>query len=139
VYDSTMINEYLEDEYPYPPLMPKDSEGRARARLMEDVRDNHFNPACAQLNREIRKPEAARDPKVIERARAEITDCLDRLEKELEGREYFGGSFSLGDIAVISNIDTVDRIQVQIDQKYKNILAWIARLKARPSFAASAI
>src|SRR6478672_2876759 len=31
VYDSTIINEYLEDEYPYPPLMPKDSEGRAHA------------------------------------------------------------------------------------------------------------
>ena len=31
VYDSTVINEYLEDEYPYPPLMPEDSEGRARA------------------------------------------------------------------------------------------------------------
>src|SRR5918996_3763750 len=31
LYDSTIINEYLEDEYPYPPLMPKDSEGRARA------------------------------------------------------------------------------------------------------------
>src|SRR5213593_1877236 len=38
VYDSTIINEYLEDEYPYPPLLPKDSEGRARARLMEDYR-----------------------------------------------------------------------------------------------------
>jgi glutathione S-transferase len=48
------------------------------------------------------------------------------------------GSFSLGDIAFIPNIDTLDRIQVQIDPKYKNILAWIARLKARPSFAASA-
>ena len=138
VYDSTMINEYLEDEYPYPPLMPKDSEVRARARLMEDLRDNHFNPACAQLNRELRKPEAERDPKVIEQATAKITECFDRLEKELEGREYLAGSFSLGDIAFIPNIDMLDRIQVQIDPKYKNILAWIARLKARPSFAASA-
>ena len=138
VYDSTMINEYLEDEYPNPPLMPKDSEGRARARLMEDLRDSHFNPACGQLNRELRKPEAERDPKVIEQARAKITECFDRLEKELEGREYLAGSFSLGDIAFIPNIDTLDRIQVQVDPKYKNIHAWIARLKARPSFAASA-
>ena len=138
VYDSTMINEYLEDEYPDTPLMPKDSEGRARARLMEDLRDSHFNPACGQLNRELRKPEAERDPKVIEQARAKITECFDRLEKELEGREYLAGSFSLGDIAFIPNIDTLDRIQVQIDPKYKNIHAWIARLKARPSFAASA-
>ncbi len=44
IYDSTVINEYLEDEYPYPPLMPSDSEGRARARLMEDFRDTHLTP-----------------------------------------------------------------------------------------------
>jgi glutathione S-transferase len=138
VYDSTVINEYLEDEYPYPPLMPKDSEGRARARLMEDLRDSHFNPAYGQLSRELRKPEAERDPKVIEQARAKITECFDRLEKELEGREYLAGPFSLADIAFIPNLDTLERIQVQVDPKYKNISAWIARLKARPSFAASA-
>jgi glutathione S-transferase len=138
VYDSTIINEYLEDEYPYPPLMPEDSEGRARARLMEDLRDSHFNPACGQLNRELRKPDGERDAKVIEQARGKITECFDRMERELEGREYLAGPFSLGDIAFIPNVDTLDRIQVQVDPKYKNIHAWIARLKARPSFAASA-
>ncbi|MGB7951860.1 MAG: glutathione S-transferase family protein [Candidatus Binatia bacterium] len=138
VYDSTIINEYLEDEYPYPPLMPKDSEGRARARMMEDLRDSHFNPAAGQLNRELRKPEGERDSKVLEQARGRIAECFDRIEKELEGREYLAGPFSLADIAFIPNIDTLDRIQVQIDPKYKNLLAWIARLKARPSFAASA-
>jgi glutathione S-transferase len=138
VYDSTVINEYLEDEYPYPPLMPKDSEGRARARLMEDLRDSHFNPASGQLNRELRKPEAERDPKIIELARAKITECFDRIEKELEGRDYLAGPFSLADIAFIPNIDILDRIQIQVDPKYKNIHAWIDRLKARPSFAASA-
>lgn len=138
VYDSTIINEYLEDEYPYPPLLPKDSEGRARARLMEDLRDSHFNPASGQLNRELRKAEAERDQNAIQQAMAKITECFDRLEKELEGREYLAGPFSLADIAFVPNIDTLDRIQVQIDPKYKNVLAWIARLKARPSFAASA-
>ena len=138
VYDSTIINEYLEDEYPYPPLLPKDSEGRARARLMEDLRDSHFNPASGQLNRELRKPEAERDQNAIQQAMAKITECFDRLEKELEGREYLAGPFSLADVAFVPNIDTLDRIQVQIDPKYKNVLAWVARLKARPSFAASA-
>jgi glutathione S-transferase len=138
LYDSTVINEYLEDEYPYPPLMPKDSEGRARARLLEDLRDSHFNPAAGLLYRELRKPEGERDQKIIEQARAKITECLERMEKELSGRDYLAGDFSLADIAFYPNIDTLDRIQVQIDAKYPNVLAWIARLKARPSFAASA-
>jgi glutathione S-transferase len=144
IYDSTIINEYLEDEYPYPALMPRtsenqpDSEGRARARLMEDLRDSHFNPACVHLGRELRKPEAERDVHNIDQAKADIAKCFDRIEKELTGREYLAGPFSLADIAFMSNIDTLERLQIQIEPKYKNTIAWIARLKARPSFAASA-
>jgi glutathione S-transferase len=137
VYDSTVINEYLEDEYPGVPLMPKDSEGRARARMMEDLRDNHFNPPYVQMMREMRKPEAERDPKVLEQANADLRRCLDRIEKELQGREYLAGPFSLADIAFMPNIDGLERLQIQLDTKYKNTIAWIARLKARPSFAAS--
>src|SRR6478672_13938201 len=36
IYDSTIINEYLEDEYPHPPLMPEQSSERARVRMFED-------------------------------------------------------------------------------------------------------
>jgi glutathione S-transferase len=138
VYDSTIINEYLEDEYPYPPLLPKDSDGRARARLMEDLRDSHFNPASGQINREMRKPEGERDAKIIDGAKAEIAKCFDRIEKELEGKQYLAGDFGLADIAFMANLDSLERMNIAIDPKYKNTLAWIARLKARPSFAASA-
>jgi glutathione S-transferase len=138
VYDSTIINEYLEDEYPYPPLMPQDSEGRARARLMEDYRDTRFNPACVRIMHETRKAEPERDANLLANAKSEINQAFDRIEKELEGKEYLAGSFSLADVAFMSNLDLLDRFQIAIDPKYKNTIAWIARLKARPSFAASA-
>ena len=138
VYDSTVINEYLEDEYPYPPLMPKDSEGRARARLMEDFRDTHFNPPCVKIIYEMRKPEGERDANVIATAKADIDKCFARIEMELQGKEYLAGAFSLADIAFMANFDLLDRFQIAVDPKYTNTIAWIARLKARPSFAASA-
>lgn len=138
VYDSTIINEYLEDEYPYPALMPQDSEGRARARLLEDFRDTYFNPYFVHIIHEMRKPEGERDTQRIETAKGEINKCFDRLEKELEGREYLTGSFSLADIAYMANLDLLDRFAIAIDPKFKNTLAWIERLKARPSFAESA-
>lgn len=139
LYDSTIINEYLEDEYPYPPLLPKDSEGRARARIMDDFRDNKFNPPFIEIIHEVRyKPEGERDLKVIEHAKAEIMSCFDRIERELEGREYLAGIFSLADIAYMPNIDSLERFEIPIDPKYKNMLAWTERLKARPSYAESA-
>jgi len=139
LYDSTVINEYLEDEYPYPSLMPGDSEGRARARLLEDFRDTHFNPYCVHIIYEMRKPEGERDAQRIENAKTQISACFDRLERELDGKEYLVGTFSLADIAFMANIDFMDRFAVSVDpNKQKMTAAWIARLKARPSYAASA-
>jgi glutathione S-transferase len=138
VYDSTIINEYLEDEYPYPALLPKDSDGRARARMMEDLRDNYFNPAAGQINREMRKPEGERNAQALDAGKAEIFKCFDRIEKELQGKEYLAGEFSLADIAFMPNLDALERLNISVDPKYKNTLAWIARLKTRPSWAGSA-
>jgi len=139
VYDSTIINEYLEDEYPYPALMPSDSEGRARARMMEDLRDTYFNPYFVHIMVEMRKSEGERDGQRIENARAQILKCLDRVEAELEGKEYLAGTFSLADVAFMSNLEQLERFSITLDSaKYKNTVAWIARLKARPSYTASA-
>ena len=139
IYDSTVINEYLEDEYPYPSLMPKTSEGRARARLMEDFRDTHFNVSCVHIMQEMRKPEGERDGQRIDNARAAIIQAFDRIETELNGNEYLAGSFSLADIAFMANLELLERFAIPVDAgKYGQTAAWINRLKARPSFAASA-
>jgi len=139
VYDSTVINEYLEDEYPYPSLMPKDSEGRARARMLEDFRDVHFNPLFVHIMQEMRKPEGERDGARIENARNQISLAFERTERELKGKEYLVGAFSLADAAFMSNIDQLDRFGIAVDAaKYPDTAAWLVRLKARPSYAASA-
>jgi glutathione S-transferase len=118
--------------------MPDGSEGRARARLMEDFRDTHFNPPFVKVIQEMRKPEAERDANAVGNAKAEIAKCFDRIEKELQGREYLAGSFSLADIAFMANFDLLERFQIAVDSKYPNTTAWIARLKSRSSFAGSA-
>jgi len=139
LYDSTIINEYLEDEYPFPALMPKDSEGRARVRMLEDFRDSYFNPSFVHIIQESRKPEAERDSARIDNAKAEITKAFDRIEKELKTNDYLVGEFSLADVAFMSNIELLDRFGIPVDAaKFPKTVAWIARLKARPSFAASA-
>jgi glutathione S-transferase len=44
IFDSTIILEYLEDKYPEHPLLPprSDPAARARARMIEDVCDTHY-------------------------------------------------------------------------------------------------
>ena len=42
LYESTVINEYLEEVYPNPPMLPRDPYERARVRMIEDTTDQHF-------------------------------------------------------------------------------------------------
>ena len=137
VYDSTVINEYLEDEYPHPPLLPADSENRAHARLMEDYRDNHVNPHFVTLIHEHRKPEEDRDVALIREAHGNIGTTFAVLERQLQGKDYLAGSFSLADIAYMPNIALLERFQVPLDPDFKNVAGWIERLRARASYAAT--
>jgi glutathione S-transferase len=105
---------------------------------MEDFRDSHFNPPFVEIIHEIRKPEGQRDLQLIDRCKAEIVKCFERIEQELTGREYLAGGFSLADIAFMPNFDALERFQIPVNPKFKNTLAWIGRLKARPSYSASA-
>lgn len=84
VYDSTMINEYLEDEYPYPPLMPKDSEG---ARGHDSWRtcgiatstllvDNSIASSVNPKRKEIRRSLSKRGPR--------LPNALTDLKKNLK-------------------------------------------------------
>lgn len=137
VYDSTIINEYLEDEYPHPPLLPADSESRAAVRLLEDYRDNHVNPHFVTLIHEYRKPEEERNVGLIRETQANIGEAFAALEGQLQGREYLAGPFSLADIAYMPNIALLERFQVPLDPDFKNVAGWIGRLRTRASYSAT--
>jgi glutathione S-transferase len=138
IYESTIINEYLEEKYPNPSLMPRDPFGKARARMMEDFCDSQFMVSMSPLVRQLLfTPENARDQSVIDKAREEMRGHLRRLDQELGGKEYLAGSYSLADAAFTPSIVFLPFLGVEIDPSLENVTAWVARLKARPSFAAS--
>jgi len=133
VYDSTIINEYLEDEYPHPPLMPARSGERARARMFEDFADNSFTAPTSVLLAELRKPQGEGSEEKIQRYRTEAVRVLELLERRLEGREYLAGSFSLAEVAFIPRLLILPSLGIEVPGRLKNVLAWIERLKQRPS------
>jgi glutathione S-transferase len=135
VYDSTIISEYLDDEYPNPALMPEDSAGRARVRLLEDFADNSFTPPAGMILTELHKAEGERDAEKVRRYQSEISRVLARLEVMLEGKEYLAGEFSLADVAFVPRVLTLNQLGVELEARLQNVAAWIARLRERPSVA----
>lgn len=133
IYDSTVINEYLEDEYPHPPLMPEQSGERARARMFEDFADTSFTAQAGLLVAELRKPAEQVDQERVQRYRADLLRVLEFLERHLEGKEYIAGDFSLADLAFVPRLLLLPSLGVEIPARLKNVLAWSERLKQRPS------
>jgi glutathione S-transferase len=134
VYDSTIINEYLDDEYPNPPLRPEnDSAGSARVRLLEDFCDNSFILPIGFILSELHKPEAQRDNEVIRRYQEQVIRVVGMLEKQLEGKEYLVGEFSLADAAFAPRFLILPQISIEIDARFPSVAAWAGRLRARPS------
>ncbi|HXR23863.1 MAG TPA: glutathione S-transferase family protein [Candidatus Binataceae bacterium] len=135
VYDSTIIAEYLEDEYPEPPLLPAigSSALRARARTWEDFADTSFTPQVGQLMGEMGKPETDRDPARLQRFHRSIERVLDFLNHELQGQEYLAQQFSIADIGFVPRLVVLKDLGLDPAQNRPNVDAWLNRMIDRPS------
>jgi glutathione S-transferase len=133
VYDSTIINEYLEDEYPHPELMPSDSAARARVRTLEDYADNAFIRVTDAIIDEMRKPEGEVNGDRMNAARQQVGRMLAVLDGSLSGRSWLVGNFSLADVAFAPRAVILSALGVEFDPEWKNLAAWIQRLNQRAS------
>jgi glutathione S-transferase len=134
VYDSTVINEYLEDEYPLPRLMPEDSQSRAQVRLLEDYCDNSFIPPTTLLLAQLRKPEGERDAQRVEQAREELRRCLFFLRDRLDAQEYLvGKEFTIADASFAPRMIVLGRLGFEFEPALASVQAWLDRIRSRPS------
>ena len=135
VYDSTVINEYLEDEYPHPPMLPSDSAARARTRSFEDYADIAFILPLGVLMNEVRKTEAERDADRVRRSREEIERALAFLNSQLGESPFLAGDFSVADAAFAPRLMVLRAVGVELKPQWEPLRRWIERLAERPSVA----
>lgn len=136
VYDSTIINEYLDEEYPIPALMPEDSQSRAQVRTLEDYCDNSFIPPTTVLLAQALKPEGERDEQRVEQAREELRRCLYYLREKLDGKQYLvDNQFTLADAAFAPRMIVLGRLGFEFEPALAPVQQWVERIRARPSVA----
>src|SRR5215467_2281355 len=101
LFESCIINEYLDEKYPDPPLMPKDPYLRGRGRILVDYALNYIHEPYWSLRGEMMKLQAERNSAALEQTLARLRELLQYMETALEGKEYFLGALSLTDIDVL--------------------------------------
>src|ERR1700683_2030015 len=135
VYDSTIINEYLDDEYPEPPILPAvgSSALRARARRLEDFADTQFTPVVGQLMAELGKADAERSAERLQSLNVRVERALDYLNQELANQQFLAGDFSVAEIAFIPRLLVLPNLGIEAGTTRPNIDGWIKRLLERAS------
>lgn len=136
LYESCIINEYLEEKYPEPPLLPKDPGKKAKIRILIDYGMNHLDPPYQKIRQQMTKEEKERDSKVIEGAKKELKNLLQRLDQEIRDRPYLAGDFSLLDAALIPRFLRLEGLRILPDPSLPRLGRWLERMKDRPSVRA---
>jgi glutathione S-transferase len=77
--------------------------------------------------------QADRSPAAAEYTSGQYARMLDALEKQLEGREYLAGEFTLADVPAADTLIFAEILGVKV-QGRPRVQAWLARCKARPAY-----
>jgi glutathione S-transferase len=136
LFESCIINEYLDDKYPNPPLMPKDPFMRGRGRILIDYALNYLHEPYWALRGEMLKKESERNVAMIEEKRRTLRKLLEYLEEALGDKPYFLGDFSLTDIAVIPRFLRMETYGAMPAPTLPKLSQWLERMKERSSVQA---
>ena len=97
IFESAIINEYLDERYPEVALMPSDLYERARARIWMDYCSNYYLPACTRLLRDHKNEEAQEQnlKRIKERLLYIEKECFEANE---DGVFWMGKKLTLVDL-----------------------------------------
>ncbi len=99
ILESEVINEYLEEKYPTPALMPKSPEARAKVRVLSRFHDLYLEPPLRAMFGQLNPK--TRDAKLVDEKLADIATRLDQLDRMLpESGFACGNDFTLADCAI---------------------------------------
>src|SRR5215212_11231323 len=137
LYESNIVNEYLDEVYDSPKLMPENPDERASVRSWMAFADDYFFPSVYRVRMGLQRGYSEDE---IQEAMEKLNVSLSHLEHQLEDREYLVGQSTLADIAHAGNFHRLRELakggEVPL-HKYPNVMAWMERVESRESYKSS--
>lgn len=125
IYESAIVNEYLEEKYPAIRLLPTDPLKRAKVRIWVDFFNTRIHPAASDI---------AHD-RNVEKATQSMRTHLTTLDREVAGKNFIVDDYSLADVTFLPFYTRRARYGVTIDDNFPNVKRWGEALIARPAVA----
>ena len=141
IYESGIINQYLDEIFPAPPLLPATALGRAQARIWMDYCESRFLAATHKLMSEA--GELANRPENVRK----LTEVLQFIEHEGlqrlgNGPYFFGPQVTLVDIQFSPFFERfgtyVQLAGAEWPADCTRLRTWFEAMQQRPSYQATA-
>mgnify|MGYP003382580830 FL=1 len=127
LYESNIINEYIDDRFPHPQLMPADPVMRARARLFLFRFENELFSNIEALEKGSQK--------VADKARQVVRDSLTQIAPVFNKQKFMlGDEYSMLDVAIAPLLWRLDYYGIQIPKQAAPLLKYAERLFSRPAY-----
>lgn len=136
IYESAIVNEYLNDTFPEPDLMPDDPYQRAQARIWIDYFDNQFLDLYydAMFNKDRSKDAEFRD-KIATGFRFIENEGMAKLSGD--GPYWLGADLSLVDLAYYPFLERLpawtQHRDIDIPDDCVRLRKWYEVMRERPS------
>ncbi|RVX75174.1 hypothetical protein B0A52_00526 [Exophiala mesophila] len=135
IFESTIILEYIEDKFPGNPLRPESAAGRAKARMIEDVCDNQYEPINWGMGEisTFKRAEGRLADSLKRQAKLQTDQLHQWLTEQLGNDSWFGGDvFGLADVCVWPFVNR--STSYGLEPKEGTLLrSWYERANKRPS------
>ncbi len=130
LYESNIINEYIDERIPHPQLMPADPAMRARTRLfLFNFERELFEHVRTLENRNVS------DTSQHDAARSHIRDRLSQLAPMLVKNKYMlGEDFSMLDVAIAPLLWRLDHYGIELPKSAAPIQKYGERIFSRPAY-----
>ncbi len=127
LYEANIINEYIDERFPHPQLMPPDPVMRARARLFLHRFEN-------DLFCHIDAVEHGQQ-KVADKARQVIRDNLAQIAPVFTKQKFMlGDEFSMLDVAIAPLLWRLELYGIQMGKDAAPLMKYAERLFSRPAY-----
>jgi len=126
LYEANIINEYIDERFPHPQLMPPDPVMRGRARLL-------LHRFEQELYSQVDIMEQG--GKNADKARGVVRDNLTQLAQILTKQKFLlGDEFSMLDVAIAPLLWRLDRYGIQMGKEAAPLMKYAERLFSRQGF-----
>jgi len=128
LYEANIINEYIDERFPHPQLMPADPVMRARARLFLHRFENELFCHIDAIDNGVQK--------VADKARQTIRDNLTQISVVFAKQKYMlGDEFSMLDVAIAPLMWRLDHYGIQLGKEAAPLMKYAERLFSRPAYS----